>query len=122
MKYTKIFSDEEGETHFEDVEVELELTEFTPPIPPINISSYTSAKRYGFWVFPSGWFGDWHTAPRKQIFFVLSGESEAMVSDGEVRRFSSGSVLLVEDTWGKGHKSRILSSEDMVVAVVHLPD
>ena len=122
MKYTKVFADEEGETHFKDVDVELEPYEFAPPIPPVNISSYNSATRYGFWVFPSGWFGDWHTAPRKQIFFVLSGESEAQVSDGEVRRFSPGSVLLVEDTWGKGHLSRITSSEDMVVAVVQLPD
>jgi len=73
-------------------------------------------------VFPSGWFGDWHPAPRKQVFLILSGECEAEVSDGEVRRFGSGGVLLVEDTWGRGHKTRVLSSEDMVVAVVQLPE
>ncbi len=122
MKHTRVFADEEGETHFEDVEVELESVVAAPPTPPFNISPYNPASRYGFWVFPSGWFGDWHTAPHKQIFFILSGESETEVSDGEVKRFRSGGVLLVEDTWGKGHKTRVLSSEDMVVAVVQLPE
>ena len=122
MKYPKIFTDEEGETHFKDVEIELKPVDFAPPAPPINLSSYNPATRYAFCVFPSGWYGDWHPTPRKQIFFVLSGESEAQVSDGEVRRFGPGSILLAEDTSGKGHVSRVVSSKDMVVAVVQLPD
>ena len=122
MKYTRIFSDEKGETHFEDVDIKFDTVEFAPPTPPINLSTYNLASRYAFCVFPSGWYGDWHTTPRRQIFFVLSGESEVQVSDGEVRRFSAGGVLLVEDTWGKGHLSRVLGSKDMVVAVIQLPE
>ena len=122
MKYIKVFTDEEGETHFEDVEIELESAEFAPPAPPINLSSYNPATQYAFCLFPSGWFGDWHPVPQRRIFFILSGESEAQVSDGEVRRFGPGSILLAEDTWGKGHLSRVLGSKDMVVAVVQLPD
>ena len=122
MKYAKIFVDETGETHFKDVEIKLESVDFAPPAPPINLSSFNPATQYAFGVFPSGWHGDWHPTPRKQIFFILSGESEAQVSDGEVRRFSHGSILLAEDTWGKGHVSRVVGSKDMVVAVVQLPD
>lgn len=122
MKYIKIYTDEKGETHFLDVEIELESRAAAPPAPPIMISPYNSATQYGFWVFPPGWVGDWHKAPRKQIFFILSGKSEAQVSDGEIRSFRKGSILLVEDTWGKGHKSRVLGSEEMVVAIVHLPN
>jgi len=122
MKYTKIFTDEEGETHFKDVEIKLESVDFAPPAPPINLSTFNPATQYAFSVFPSGWYGDWHPTPRKQIFFLLSGESEAQVSDGEVRRFSAGSILLAEDTSGKGHVSRVVGSKDMVVAVVQLPD
>jgi hypothetical protein len=29
-------------------------------------------------------------------------------SDGEARRIGAGEVLLVEDTWGKGHLSKAL--------------
>jgi hypothetical protein len=33
------------------------------------------------------------------------------VSDCEVRRFIIGDVLLLEDTFGKGHISRVVSNE-----------
>ena len=122
MKYTKIFSDEEGETHFEDVEVELESINYAPPAPPLNLSSFNPATQYAIAVAPSGWLGDWHPTPHRQILFYLSGEVEVQVSDGKVRRFGAGSILLVEDTTGKGHVSKVVSSSDNVVGVVRLPD
>jgi len=122
MKYVKIFADDIGESHFIDVEIELEPVEFAPPAPPINLSSFNPATQYAFCVFPSGWFGDWLPTPRRQILFFLSGEMEVQVSDGEVRRFSAGSIVLVEDTTGKGHVSRVVSSTDVVTVVVQLPD
>jgi hypothetical protein len=122
MKYTMLYADEAGESHFRDVDIDLETVDFAPPAPPINLSAYNPATRYAFCVFPSGWYGDWHPAPHKQIFFILSGESEAQASDGEVRQFGPGSILLVEDTWGKGHISRVVGEKDMMVAVVQLPN
>ena len=104
------------------MQIELEPVEFAPPAPPINLSSYNPATRYAFCVFPSGWFGDWHPTPRKQIFFLLSGKVEAQVSDGEVRRFCPDSVVLFEDMSGKGHATRVVGSTDAVMAVVQLPD
>jgi hypothetical protein len=32
-------------------------------------------------------------------------------SDGESRRIGAGEVLLVEDTWGKGHLSKAIDSK-----------
>jgi hypothetical protein len=60
---------------------------------------------------PSNWYGDWHPSPRRQFFLQLSGELEVAVSDCEVRRFIIGDVLLLEDTFGKGHISRVVSNE-----------
>ncbi len=37
---------------------------------------------------------------------MLDGEIEIEVSDGERRGFRGGDVLLVEDTTGKGHRTR----------------
>lgn len=122
MKYTKIFADEEGETHFIDVEIEHKSVNFAPPAPPIYRSSYNPATRYAFCNFPSGWFGDWHPAPFKQVFFVLSGEIEVIVSDGMVKHFGPGSIVLVEDTSGKGHISKVVGTSDLLAAVVQLPD
>lgn len=55
------------------------------------------------------------------LFFVISGKIAGQVSDGEVRHFRAGSVLLAEDTTGKGHVSWVVSKTDLLAAVVHLP-
>ncbi len=121
MKYTRIYTDSNGESHFEDVEVELKQVDFAPPAPPVFLSSFSPATQYAFISGPAGWYGDWHPAPQRQVFFYLSGELEAEVSDGEVRRFGPGSVVLVEDTTGKGHTSRVVGASSVLMAVVQLP-
>ena len=50
----------------------------------------------------------------------MSGEWEITASDGEVRTFSTGDVLLVEDTKGKGHASRVISDDDSLALLVKL--
>ncbi|MFC1802540.1 hypothetical protein ACFL0D_01075 [Thermoproteota archaeon] len=120
MKYTKIYADEEGETHFKDIGIEFESVEYAPPAPALLLSQFNPATRYAFSVFPAGWFGDWHRTPRRQIYFILSGELEGKVSDGEKRVFDAGSIVMVEDTTGKGHVTKVVGSEDVHTAVVHL--
>ena len=71
---------------------------------------------------PPGWYGDWHPAPRRQLLFTLSGKLDVEVSNGEIRVFGHGSIILVEDTTGKGHVSRAISSERVYMAVVPLED
>lgn len=120
MEYTRIYSDENGESHFEDIEVEFTVTDFAPPAPPLGLSSFSASKRFGYMTAPPGWYGDWHPAPAKQICIYISGFVEAQVSDGEVRTFGPGSVTLLEDTSGTGHRSRIVGEEDAILAVVQL--
>jgi hypothetical protein len=122
MKYTRIFTDGEGETHFEDVEISLEFDQYAPPAPPFMVSELRPATRYGFSRFPAGWVGDWHPAPRRQFFLMLSGEVECTVSDRESRVFGPGSVILVEDTTGKGHLSKAVGSKDFIAAMIVLDD
>ncbi|MFW9851173.1 MAG: cupin domain-containing protein [Candidatus Thorarchaeota archaeon] len=121
-RYTRVYTDESGETHFEDVEIELLPTIFAPPAPALNLSQFLESKRYGFVNAPSGWFGDWHPTPKRQVFIYLSGEMEAKVSDGEVRLFGPSSVTLVEDTTGKGHVSRVIGDQDVLAVVIQLED
>lgn len=120
MRYTRVFADDAGESHLEDVEVELETTDFAPPAPPLDLSDFFPAARIGFLRAPVGWEGDWHPAPCRQLTIYLAGKIEGETSDGEVRRFAPGSVVLAEDTWGKGHRSRVIGDEDVVLAVVQL--
>jgi hypothetical protein len=52
----------------------------------------------------------------------LSGEGEIEASDGEMRALGPGTILLAEDTTGKGHITGVNGSEDMLVVILLLPD
>lgn len=118
--YTCLYADSGGESHFKDVEVEFQETDFAPPAMPLNVSSFSSATECGFITVPPGWYGDWHPTPQRQFLFYLAGQAEVGVSDGEVRTFGPGDILLVEDTTGKGHVSRVVGSAEVLSAVVRL--
>lgn len=118
MRYTRLFADAAGESHFEDVEVEFADTDYTASAPPLGLSPMTEATRFGFMNAPTGWESDWHPSSARNFFIVINGEWEVTASDGETRRFGPQSLLLVEDTIGKGHKSRVIS--DSIAAIVQL--
>jgi hypothetical protein len=120
MKYARLYADDDGESHFEEIEIDLALTEYAPPAAPLGLSSFTPATQFGFMNAPAGWSSDWHAALTRSVFFVVSGEWEVTASDGESRFFPRGSVLLVEDTEGKGHSSRVVSETDSLAAMVEL--
>jgi len=122
MKYVRIYADPTGESHFEDVEIELAQLNFIPPTSPVNLSSFSPALQYAFCSFPADWQGDRHHAPQRQFFFFISGEVAVQVSDGEVRHFGAGSVVLADDTTGKGHVSWVTSKTDLLSAIVQLPN
>ncbi len=118
MRYTKLFADDAGESHFEDVEIEFTDTDYTSSAPPLGLSSMFPATQFGFMNAPSGWESDWHPSSARNFFVVINGEWEVTASDGETRRFGHQSLLLVEDTAGKGHKSRVIT--DSVAAMVEI--
>jgi hypothetical protein len=120
--YTRLFADDAGESHFEDITVELALADFAPSAPPMGVSSSMPATQSAFIGGPAGWTGDWHVSSAQNLFVVLSGEWEIEASDGTVRKFSSPDVLLAEDTSGKGHRSRVISQEDSLALVVQLAE
>jgi len=118
--YVRLYSDASGESHFDDVEIDLASTDYMPSAPPLFLSDITAATQFRFMQAPLGWTSDWHTSSSRTMFFVLAGEWEVTASDGESRGFGAGSVLLVEDTSGKGHRSRVVSDVDSLAAMVEL--
>ena len=118
----RIYADAEGESHFEDVGFKFEQAEFVPPAPPVMMTAFEDATSYAFELVPPGWHGDWHPAPQRLMAIYLSGEGLIQASDGEVRKLERGTVLLAEDTAGKGHVSEVTGSEDMLVLIVMLTD
>lgn len=118
MKYTRIYADADGESHLQDV---------TPEMKPADHASTMSELIAGKGVVfretgSDEYFIDWHNAPRRQFVVNLSGEVEIEVSDGETRRFGPGSILLAEDTTGKGHISRGVGNSKRQVLFIPLAD
>jgi hypothetical protein len=117
MKYTRIYSDSNGESHFQDVEVAMKPA----PSNTGTISDMIAAK--GVMFRQSGeYFIDWHNAPRRQFVVNVTGTVEIVAGDGETRRFGPGTVLLAEDVTGKGHTSRGLGAEERLSLFIPLAD
>jgi hypothetical protein len=120
--YVRLFTDAHGESHFQEVEAELNSVGFAPGIPPLLVSKEFKTTAASFFGAPAGWESDWHPSSGRHLFALLMGVWEVTASDGEVRRFAKGNVLLVDDTTGKGHTSRVIGDEASLSLLVTLPD
>lgn len=104
MNITRLYTGDDGESHFEDVEIPLEdggeIGRLSERLPATGIIFRENDPDYDY---------DWHTAPRRQYILMMSGEIEIEVGDGTKRRFKAGDILLAEDTTGRGHRSRLIS-------------
>ncbi|WP_116788254.1 hypothetical protein [Flavobacterium psychrotrophum] len=103
---TRIYSDANGESHFEDRTV------------PLHdkgdigfLSDAENVKEIIFREVSPSYDYDFHNAPQKQYIILLDGGVEIETSLGEKREFATGEILLVEDTTGKGHKTRNLEKK-----------
>ena len=112
MRYLRLYTGPDGESHFEDTDVALAPVEFIPGRPRVDLSPPSAATGTAFIRLPAGWdSGSRYNPPRRNFFVTLSGELEIEASDGQVRHLSPGTVLLAEDTSGKGHITRTRGGE-----------
>ncbi len=114
MKILRVYADEHGESHIEDMELEmLDNGAMGSVAPPWRV------KEAIFRQIPPLATAEFHCAPRRQLAVNLDGIADIEVSDGTVRRVQPGDVFLVEDTTGKGHANRFL--DDKVHSFLFLP-
>ena len=106
MKFTRIFTGDDGISHFEDKDVSLEkagdIGRLSPPMRATGIIFRETDPDYDY---------DWHPVPQRQFIIMLEGELDVEVGDGEKRHFSAGDVMLFEDTTGQGHRSRTTNGQ-----------
>jgi hypothetical protein len=105
MKVTRIYTGDDGESHFEDVEIELKdgrAGRYSSGVPAQSVIFRETAADYDL---------DFHNAPRRQYVVNLRGSVEIEIGSGEKRILGPGDILLAEDTTGKGHISRSVNNE-----------
>ncbi|MEM5429463.1 cupin domain-containing protein [Cupriavidus oxalaticus] len=122
LAFERLYADADGESHFGPVSVAITERLFAPPARAFWVSPLAEAGRQGFLLVPAGWVGALHPSPIRMWIFVLAGAMEFEASDGERRALSAGSALLLEDTTGKGHVSRVVGPDDATLAAVQLPE
>ena len=121
-RYVHLYSDANGVSHFRDETVKLEAV----PGPNGNdgaLSAYTlrGTQEAQFLALKHGAREDWHNAPRRMFLIVLQGTAQVTASDGQVRRFGPGSMLLMDDPNGKGHITEVVGNVDHVTLTIPWP-
>jgi hypothetical protein len=119
IEYLRIFSDFDGSSRFEKLQIDLDINDYAPPATPLNSSSVESAKAIVFLELPVGWVGDWHPTPVRQWLILMTGECEFESGDGEFCRRKAGEVVMLDDTNGKGHCTKVIGDVPVRIAAVH---
>jgi hypothetical protein len=120
--YTRLYADDHGVSRFEDIGFDLIPGFAMPPADPLHLARFVPAERCYWLGAPADWKGDTaHPTPRRQILVTVQGEYEVTAGNGTKRRFPVGSVVLVEDTTGSGHSTKITSAGEALVFAVGLP-
>jgi len=108
--YPRLYCTPDGNSHFQNVTIELPKIDFAPPAAPIHIGGNVPASSVFFGGFEAGWGAHdlesrlYHPAPAAQFIVVLEGDFSITATDGETRRFRPGDVFRVEDISPcKGH-------------------
>lgn len=109
FKVTLIYSDTSGDSHF---------TERYYPLTDHGtigaLSEQVTVRTLRLRTVPSSYDFDFHCAPARQFIILLDGSIEIETSSGEKRVFNGGDIIQVEDTTGKGHRTR-----NLIAAVRH---
>ncbi len=117
FKYVRLWEDKDGISHFEDVEVPMDdvgrASDLSDTLAVSGMNFRRNRMDYNL---------DWHPAPRRQFIVNLTGGVKITASDGEERVLGPGSIMLVEDVSGKGHKSEAAGSEERLSLFIHLPE
>lgn len=113
MGFVRVYTGDDGQSHFEDLDL-------LPADVEKSVSQATANITFGRSRDES--FSDWHTAPRRQYaIFMSGGQMEVGMRDGTVRRFGPGDPVLFEDLTGQGHTSRTVGG-DHLSAIVPLAE
>lgn len=128
LHYVRLYSDAGGVSHFRDEELTLRpqgpaAGDSRALSAPEALISYQLSGAPGatLLLLKRGAVEDWHRAPRRMYLIVVQGMAEVTASDGEVRRFGLGSIILMDDTAGKGHITRAVGNVDHIALAVPAP-
>ena len=117
MRVVRIYTGDDGRSHFEDVQIPLMDNGSIG-----RISALIRGPGVMFREVGGDYDLDFHNAPRRQFVVNLKGAVDIGAGDGTVRRLGPGDILLAEDTEGQGHTSRAVDGEPRQCLFIPLDD
>jgi hypothetical protein len=113
MTLARLVPDGDGPAFFRDMEI---------PYTTVHThgaeSEIYAAREIAFVWTASDFAMDFHSASRQRLIIVLSGQMEIEDGAGECRLFGPGDVIDIQDTTGKGHKTRVIGDQEMHTALI----
>jgi hypothetical protein len=116
MRVIRIHTGADGGSLLQDLDVELRTDALG------RISSMMPATNVFLRELKCDLVVDYHRGPRRQLIFFVSGAVEIESSDGVRRLLESGDSVLVEDTTGQGHITRVIQGPATCVYVPVPPE
>lgn len=115
VRITWFHATPDGGSVFEDLDVALPRERADPEGHILAGSNFYASPSVQLAELPAGLDQTWHTAPRRQIVTILSGEVEVTTTDDVTRRFGPGQLFLADDMGGKGHLTRTVDGPAQVL-------
>ena len=112
VRIVRLYSGDDGESHFEDLDVPIEG----------GLSLAFPVATLDFREAPAEHEPDWHNASRRQFVITTSGALEIEIGSGETRRLGPGEAMLAEDLTGRGHISRSVETPRRSIVVTLAED
>ena len=117
MQIVTLTAGKEGRTRFGTMEVESDRFDYSGRVAPGSLMPTTGTR---FIEFTEPIALEWHAAPRRQFVTVLRGGMEIEAGDGTLRQFGPGDVVMVDDQGSRGHRTRSLGDDPLVLMFAHL--
>src|SRR5262245_51990539 len=98
MKITRVYTGEDGLSHFGEVDFPLDIS-----LPDTSILGKIPAHLAIIRETPPGFVSEWHVQGKRALIIQIEGQAECEVGHGKKMIFREGEVVLYEDKTGKGH-------------------
>jgi len=110
MNFVRVFAGPDGASHLDEAHYSMAKTKHGLIAENVQVTEIALHTTQGDAAEPP-----FAVAPCRQLVIALAGRSEVEASDGTRRVLEVGSILLTEDTTGKGHRIRTLTAPGLLL-------
>jgi len=110
LNFVRVFTGPDGSTHLDEVHYSMARTKHGLIAENVQVSEIALHTADS-----GGADAPFEVSPCRQLVIPLAGKAEVEASDGTKRVLEVGSILLAEDTTGKGHRIRTLAGPRLLL-------